>query len=367
MFFSANENLALRAHKRRIVEYVEETIPESALDAGTNVMVMQVSCRDPGCVPLETAIAIVFPRPMSSLKKKKSKSTKKPKELIEGLEESATGGTFKTKILLPMADVTKEDVLEALPPQFKGGTRTMEKLCLRARDVMLSQITQIMGNDENDADGRQLMAVYLKECLDDYILRGCVPAPFGEPFPPIEEDKEKKEEVEESKEDMSATATTNEVLSVSKEKETTNDDLQNKKSASDEEKTTSSSKAITSTAETVTRGMAGTGNFVFRRVRDDENDDKDKINNSSSTSSTTTTPTTSINGSKRTTKTTMTTSETAMDWRRRQDAQNSITTKRISTIQKLAEREHAPGIRRPGCPCCDIDNPSNIVDEMLML
>ena len=57
--FSANENITLRHHKRRVVEYVESTIPESALDLGTSVMVMQVDCRVPGCVPVETMIVIV--------------------------------------------------------------------------------------------------------------------------------------------------------------------------------------------------------------------------------------------------------------------------------------------------------------------
>lgn len=38
---------------------------------------------------------------------------------IEGLPESS-GGTFKTKILLPMSEVTKDDVLDALPPAFEG-------------------------------------------------------------------------------------------------------------------------------------------------------------------------------------------------------------------------------------------------------
>ena len=86
--FSANENIALRKHKRRIVQYVESTIPEDALDKGTSVMVMQVACRAPGCVPLETAVVIVFP--------------KLGEELLKDLPESC-GGSFKTKILMPMA------------------------------------------------------------------------------------------------------------------------------------------------------------------------------------------------------------------------------------------------------------------------
>ena len=109
--FSANENLMLREHKRRVVQYVESTIPDEALDMGTAVMVMQTACRTPGCVPLETAIAIVFPRIPGS-----------KKEWIEGLKESC-GGTFKTKILLPLSEVTKDDVLDSLPPGFEGGRK----------------------------------------------------------------------------------------------------------------------------------------------------------------------------------------------------------------------------------------------------
>lgn len=103
--FSANENLMLREYKRRVVRYIENTIPESALDMGTSVMVMETVCTTPGCVPLETTVIIVFP--------------KDGKEHIKGLPESC-GGTFKTKILLPLRDVTEDDVLDSLPPVFKG-------------------------------------------------------------------------------------------------------------------------------------------------------------------------------------------------------------------------------------------------------
>ncbi|CAB9520032.1 expressed unknown protein [Seminavis robusta] len=127
--FSANENLALRQHKKKVVAFVEECIPEEALDMGTMVMAMQVSCKAPGCVPLETAIVIVFP--------------KLGEELIAGLPESC-GGNYKTKVLKPMVEVTKEDVLEALPPAFPGGKRSMENLFMQARDVMLGQITQLL-------------------------------------------------------------------------------------------------------------------------------------------------------------------------------------------------------------------------------
>ena len=36
-------------------------------------------------------------------------------------------------------------------------------------------------------------------------------------------------------------------------------------------------------------------------------------------------------------------------------------------LSQLAAREHAPGIRRPGCPCCDPDHPTNIVDQLMQL
>ena len=173
--FSANENIALRQHKRRIIQHVEECIPPEVLDMGTTVMVMQAACRAPGCVPLETLVLVVFP-------------TTGDKELLPGLKESANGGTYKTKVLKPMADVTRQDVLEALPPAFPGGLRSTEKLCFQARDVMLAQITQLMGED--DLEGRQLMAEYLQECLQRDMKRGCVAPEYGEPFP---DDNDKKE------------------------------------------------------------------------------------------------------------------------------------------------------------------------------
>lgn len=88
-----------------------------------------------------------------------------------------------------MADVTEDDILDNLPPQFEGGRRTMEKVCLYARDVMFAQITQLFGDgSEDDKDGgsalkdRTAMALYLKACLDDYIAGGCKPPEFGEPM-----------------------------------------------------------------------------------------------------------------------------------------------------------------------------------------
>ena len=171
--FSANENIALRQHKRRIIQYIEETIPEDVLDLGTTPMVMQVSCKAPGCVPLETVICIVFPKSGAE-------------ELLPGLPESANGGTYKTKVLMPMAEVRELDVLEALPPAFKGGKLSMERLCYQARDVMLAQITQLMETKAN----KKMLAEYLQSCLTEYLERDCEAPAYGEPFSELKKAEE---------------------------------------------------------------------------------------------------------------------------------------------------------------------------------
>jgi len=185
--FSANENITLRHHKRRVVEYVESTIPESALDLGTSVMVMQVDCRVPGCVPVETMIVIVFPRNCDE-------------ELIPGVKESSIGSSYKAKIMMPLASVTKNDVLDALPPGFEGGRKTWESTCLNARDFVLGRIGGLvgLGESEVEVEERRTLVEYLKQCLDDYVENGCVSPDFGKPFPQTM----KKEEGEGGKESL---------------------------------------------------------------------------------------------------------------------------------------------------------------------
>lgn len=207
--FSANENIVLRQHKRRIIQFVEDTIPEEVLDLGTSVLVMQVSCKAPGCVPLETVITIVFPSKES---------------VLPGLVLNKHQASFQTKILMPMADVTKDDVLEALPPAFEGGRQTAERLGLRARDVMLAQITQLFDEKES----RKLLAEYLRQSLQEYMDRDCEAPEYGQPFPEL--------------------LSTNDVDA---NPHRDGDDLQ-----------------------TITRT---TGNIVIRRVVDDDDKDKDQI------------------------------------------------------------------------------------------
>lgn len=163
----------LREHKRRVVNYIEATIPESLLDLGTSVMVMQTACRTPGCVPLETAIAIVFPR----IKHRKGE------ELLPGIKES-DGGTYKAKVLLPLAQVTNDDVLDALPPAFQGGRKTWESTCFTVRDLVFGRIGGLVGsgNEEGEVDDRRVLAQYLRMALDDYLERDCVAPVLGQPF-----------------------------------------------------------------------------------------------------------------------------------------------------------------------------------------
>lgn len=168
--FSANENLILREHKRRVVSYIEDTIPVEILDLGTNVMVMQTSCRTPGCVPLETVVAIVFPRLNKG-------------ELMPGIKES-DGGTFKTNILLPLSEVTRDDVLDALPPGFQGGRKTWERICLQLRDLVFGRIGGLVGNGDGieEIQDRKTLAEYLKSAMEDYLTRDCKAPPLGQPF-----------------------------------------------------------------------------------------------------------------------------------------------------------------------------------------
>jgi hypothetical protein len=309
--FSANENLMLRQHKRRIVDRIEQTMSEEALDLGTTVMVMQVSCKDPGCVPLETAIIIIFPKCGDE-------------ELIPGLPES-NGGSYKTKILKPMADVKEDDILDNLPPAFEGGRRTMERVCLYARDVMIGQITQLFGDGSED-DGssvkdRMAMAKYLQSCLQDYIAAGCKPPSYGEPFEGID----------------SSTSIPN------------SEDDSNQKSSVDD-----GTKAQAATKAAATTTIPKTGNIVIRRKVDDDRATK----NNQQTSST------YGNGS-------TTSIRVRQPPRVERAIQQALGQPQIggtsSTISSLFEREHAPGIRKPGCPCCDPENPSALADSFMMM
>lgn len=309
--FSANEFIQLRTYKRQVVEYVESTIPEETLELGVNVMAMQVSCKAPGCVPLETSIVIIFP---------KSKV-----ELLKGLPESA-GGSYKTKVLKPMAEVTKEDVLEALPPAFTGGKRSMERLCLQTRDVMLGQITQLFEID--DVEGRKLMAQYLQQSLQDYINRDCQPPEWGEDFTILEE-----------------SITTNDVPAAPAEQE----------------------------AKPVGSAFPKEGNVVIRRPIDENQDSSiAAIINSSETSNGSSMPSTLYQSHQNNQHPRPVASVNSITrLRHQQQAERRLmggdSSSSTTSLLRLLARQHAPGVRRPGCACCEPDNPANIADNLMRI
>ena len=246
----------LRQHKRRVIEFIESTIPENALDMGTSVMVMQVSCRQPGCVPLETAITIVFPKPPRKRNKKRAATAKDDSDqkdeevpsfdqpLILDLIESQIGGNFKTRILKPLSYVTQDDVLDSLPPNFTGGRKTVESICLKARDMMFAQIGQLVGDDDttDSKNGKKLVAEYLKSCLDDYTQRECQAPEWGSPFTPLDSGKKTEDDTEQQQTDMSSVEDTVDNMNIKDDNSTT----------------------------TANKKWAETGNIVYRRPIDGE-------------------------------------------------------------------------------------------------
>lgn len=278
-----------------------------------------------GCVPLETVLLILFP---------KSGDT----ELLEGIAESKDGGTLKAKVLLPMADITKQDVVEALPPPL--GTRSMEKLCFQARDFVLAHIAQLVG--EEDEEGRRLMADYLISCLEEYKQRHCVAPEYGMPFHNTDNELEK-----ETTTDDEATITPN------KPEETPEDQ----------------------------KPTVPAGNFVFRHNEDsgDGSLNISAMNTKMANGSVMMASDADTNGNAKTnheksqagtesTSTKTTTTTTTMDWRRRQTVERNMNSSfSQSIISRLEQRQHAPGVRRAACPCCDPDNVQNYVDSIMML
>ncbi len=269
-------------------------------------MVMQVSCQSPGCVPLETCVTIVFPRPPSKKKKKlkrpksgatcdpstedKAAENEKdeipsfPEPLLPNLPESQTGGSFKTRILKPLSEVTMDDVLDALPPSFEGGRRTWESVCMKARDVVFAQIGQIVGNGEGDEgaavvsaalegkdlENRKLIAEYLQVCLQEYIDRGCVAPNWGEPFPPLDIASETS-----TKYNYADDGGRNRAPSGDENDAQSNEKIEKRRESNGENdiKTAAADEQITTKTESMSMDEKfGKGNFVFRRPLDAEVD-----------------------------------------------------------------------------------------------
>jgi hypothetical protein len=346
--FSANENLILRKHKRRIVDRIEKTMPEEALDMGTTVMVMQVSCKAPGCVPLETAVIIIFPKCGGG-----DNNNNETAELIPGLPESM-GGSYKTKILKPMADVTEDDILDSLPPAFEGGTRTMEKVCMYARDVMIGQITQLFGDDTNDDSAvkdRTIMANFLQSCLQDYLANGCKPPEEGEPF------------IITSNNDANTNTNTNTNTNNNNNNNNNNkfvDDGITEEEKKDEPSSNEEIKEETKQQQQPRKNtIPSKGNIVIRRVIDDTA--------TATTTATTTANNNNDNDNKSGGSGSTTTSIRGQPPKHQRAINQALNQGSRSNISSLFDREHAPGIRKPGCPCCDPDDPSVVADNIMMM
>ena len=286
----------LREHKRRVVGYIENTIPEFALDMGTSVMVMQTKCKTPGCVPLETSVVIVFPRDGT--------------QYMEGVKESQ-GGTFKTTILLPLSEVTLDDVLDSLPPQFEGGRKTWEKTCLTLRDFVLGRIGGTVGIGEtgSEKEDRQVLSHYLIACLEDYVKSGCQAPKLGMPFP-----NERSTSLNENRiglSDKNGIDTIALMSSKTKEKE---------------------------------------GHFRLQGTNDNnEIERSDDMNKSVPEPSN------------------LKQTETAMDWRRRQNMSQMLQLPDSNhMIRKLTEREHFC-TRNSSCPCCEPSSIQDISNAMMSL
>lgn len=262
----------------------------------------------------------------------------------------------------------------------------MEQVCLRARDAMLAQITQVLG--EEDKEGRALMAEYLKNCLKEYVERDCLAPEFGEPFPPVTDNAGAIDNQSESESDNrgstpsseSAVVVENGILRRGEEVERSGEGDGN----GSKNHPSGDGDGTARPATTKSSGkMWGTGNFVYRRPVDDDDESPTSpsptpppvtrglgtTRDAASGLTVVTSSSSAVSPAKDQASTTKpaTTGENAMDWRRRRNMEASLNLPSSQNIlQQLSEREHAPGIRRPGCPCCEPDSASTYADKMML-
>ncbi|KAL7574393.1 hypothetical protein ACA910_008489 [Epithemia clementina (nom. ined.)] len=331
--FSANENFQLRQHKRRIVQQVEACLPDRFLcDGETNVMVMQVACQALGCVPLETAILILFPTEFSVLEQL-------PDDVVED-------HSFKTKILKPMAEVTDDDVKQALPVSL-GGTRTWQGDAIRIRDVLLAQIDQAYENV--NIPNKTRVAQYLQQALQEYMDNKCVAPEYGQAF-----EKNDEKEV-----DQEPPSTTEAATGIAAESET---DIVSptmngaKKFEHDDNQDTQGNDTTTSPGDNLNSSLAPTSSSAeAATTTGPPNAPSTRATTSMATTPTPTTPTTTIP----TTTTSITSAVREQRQRQRQERQFWQATTTAPGIhggppRRPPKRLHAAAQRRPGCPCCDI-------------
>ncbi len=295
---NVNSQLSIRALKRQVTTWVEGKLPNGCLEAGTAVIVMEVSCNAPGCVPLETAVMIVFPHGW-----------------VEGIVPAKVigDGTYRTKILKPMAEVDEKDVESALPPEL-GGTFDPVRSALDIRDSVLASIDQKIVN----ADDKGLVVEFLRASLSEYASSGFKLPERG--VMPSEEEGDR--------DNADVVVDANVGAETVKEKPPPSGNFVIKRPAS-----LASSIAVAPPPASTPPAQPKT---------------LDKAFSPPPPRSGLGLPSSALNNAKMT------------------SIRNMMEAKSSSTLlSRLEQSEHPAGVRRRGCPCCDPDDPNNVADMML--
>lgn len=164
-------------YEKQIIRMIKQCIPDYIMEWGTSIVVRQVACQAPGCVPLETIIWIIFPKQLlqqsSFLTSNSNNNNILIKEFVHKLKVKNTSrrdssnrsssvgenddiddndyddsdydgcGTYQTKIYKPMSDIQQNDVYDALPSSpFIGGKYHKENVYYRIRDTMFGALIQ---------------------------------------------------------------------------------------------------------------------------------------------------------------------------------------------------------------------------------
>jgi len=193
-----------------------------------------------------------------------------------------------------------------------------------------------------------LMAKYLQQCLGEYIQRDCTPPEWGEPW-----------------------VDSSEVGGVH------GGNTVGENSGDDAEIISDKTVAVPASSST---SVAKTGNFIFKRPAETKeehketltgtditshshssNQDRNQIlSHSNSKNNNTTHASTATHFS-------ASSSPFSSAFTKPPEYQASTATSSQSIMAQLNERQHTPGIRRPGCPCCDPDSADNMIDKMMAL
>ena len=321
--FSANSQLTLRKKKREVIGWVDSHLPSVAVDGGVTVLAMEVQCKAIGCVPIETVIVIVFP----------SDNSWNEGGVID--EELASSGKYQTKILKPMLEVTEEDVTASLPPSL-GGTFDPVNECVDVRDLALARIDQLMYTRED----KMLAVKFLMASLREYACNG-----FELPEPGAKYDGDAK--------DRMAEMEISDFFGIADAKDVGGD------AGVDIDVDDIDGDTDVAAAEAKHVAPPPNGNFVIKRSKS-----KSSIVVAGSSEVVERSPRNSSLP-----KEEERTERNPLFSRRTMEATNRMMDKQMSSgdiLAQMMQREHAPGVRVRGCPCCDPDDPSNVIDRMLM-